>query len=298
MTPADDTGEQPADGSPELPADDGFEPPVGDAFERVHITAEALRDGSLLAAARLRASGDPSLVFLSDAEIEAGLDTMLADHPPQQDVWLFGYGSLMWNPAMHYAESRVGVVRGWHRSYCLWAHMGRGTPEAPGLMLALDRGGSSAGMLFRFPAATARAELSLPWRREMFTGSYAARWVTVDIDAAPDTHGGAGTPGEADAPNEADTPGEFNTQGEAGAGIAAGSVRAISFVANRAHVRYAGRLDEATIAAHIAVARGSLGTCVEYLEQTLAVLRAHGRTDHRLERLDRLVLRASVGALG
>jgi cation transport protein ChaC len=122
-------------------------------------------------------------------------------------------------------------------------------------MLALDRGGSSAGMLFRFPAATARAELLLPWRREMFTGGYLARWVRVDIETGP--------------------------------------VRAATFVANRAYKRYAGRLDEATIAAHLAVAGGSLGTCIEYLEQTLAVLRAHGRTDHRLERLDRLVAGAS-----
>jgi cation transport protein ChaC len=232
--------------------------PADDLLQSMRITAEALRDGSLIAAARSRASADVAL--RSDAEIEASLDAMLASHPAGQDVWLFGYGSLMWNPAMQYAESRPGTVRGWHRSYCLWAHMGRGSPEAPGLMLALDRGGSSAGMLFRFPAATARAELLLPWRREMFTGGYLARWVRVDIETGP--------------------------------------VRAATFVANRAYKRYAGRLDEATIAAHLAVAGGSLGTCIEYLEQTLAVLRAHGRTDHRLERLDRLVLRASAAAAG
>ena len=223
--------------------------PPDDAGGRVRITAEALRDGSLIAAARLRASGDPSL--LSDAAIEASLHAMLAAHPTDADVWLFGYGSLMWNPAMHYAETRPGKVRGWHRSYCLWAHMGRGTPDSPGLMLALDRGGSSNGLLFRFPAATAHAELLLPWQREMFTGAYLARWVRVDTDAGP--------------------------------------IRAVTFVANPAHPRYAGRLPEATIAARLAVARGSLGTCEEYLTHTLAVLHAHNRTDHRLERLARLV---------
>jgi cation transport protein ChaC len=237
--------------------------PADDIDRTVQITAEGLRDGSLIAAARLRASCDTA--FRSDAEIEASLDFMLARHPPGQDVWLFGYGSLMWNPAMHYAESRPGTVRGWHRSYCLWAHMGRGTPEAPGMMLALDRGGSSAGMLFRFPAATARAELLLPWRREMFTGGYLARWVRVDTEEGP--------------------------------------VRAASFVAHHGYPRYAGRLDEAVIAASLAVGAGSLGTCVEYLAHTLAVLRAHGRTDHRLERLERLVtdqvvLRASAVAVG
>jgi glutathione-specific gamma-glutamylcyclotransferase len=223
--------------------------PTNDATDRILITADALRDGSLIAAARLRNAGDPSL--LSEAQIAASLHNLLATHPPHDDVWLFGYGSLMWNPAMHYAESQPGLVRGWHRSYCLWAHMGRGTPASPGLMLALDRGGSSTGLLFRFPAATARAELLLPWRREMFTGTYLARWVRVDA--------------------------------------AAGPVRAATFVANQAHTRYAGRLDEPTIAARLAVAAGSLGTCAEYLTHTLAVLRAHGRTDHRLERLARLV---------
>lgn len=229
-------------------------PPVEDAFPLTRITADALRDGSLIAAARGRALADVSL--RTDAEIEASLDAALASHPDGEDVWLFGYGSLMWNPAMHYVESQPGVVRGWHRSYCLWAHMGRGSPEAPGMMLALDRGGSSAGMLFRFAAATARAELLLPWRREMFTGAYLARWVRVDTPAGP--------------------------------------VRAATFVANRAYPRYAGRLEEAVIAAHIAVASGSLGTCAEYLAHTLAVLRAHGRTDHRLERLERLVAGASA----
>lgn len=223
--------------------------PPDDPLDRVHITADGLRDGTLIAAARLRNAGDPSL--LSDTEIAASLQATLATHPPHDDVWLFGYGSLMWNPAMHYAETRPGQVRGWHRSYCLWAHMGRGTPDSPGLMLALDRGGSSNGLLFRFPAATAHAELLLPWQREMFTGAYLARWVRVDTDAGP--------------------------------------IRAATFVANPTHPRYAGRLPEATIAARLAVAGGSLGTCEEYLTHTLAVLHAHGRTDHRLERLARLV---------
>jgi cation transport protein ChaC len=189
--------------------------------ERIRIARQGLRDGSLIEMARRRAPAGS--VMRSEAEIQASLDAMLAHHKRDEDVWLFGYGSLMWNPAMHYAEARPGTVRGWHRSYCLWAHMGRGTPERPGLMLALDRGGSSAGLLFRFRAATAREELLLPWRREMFTATYEARWVHVDTREGP--------------------------------------VHAASFVANRAHPRYAGRLDEATIAGCLAVATGTLGSC-------------------------------------
>ena len=120
----------------------------------VIITRESLRDGTLLMAARERMP--PGTVILSDAVIAADLEAALASHPPGEDVWLFGYGSLMWNPAMEFAESRPAVVRGWHRQFCLWLHGGRGTPEKPGLMLALERGGSCAGLLFRIPAAEAR----------------------------------------------------------------------------------------------------------------------------------------------
>lgn len=217
--------------------------------QRITVTREALRDGSLLAAARRRVP--PGTTLLSDAAIEADLDARLARHPPGADVWLFGYGSLMWNPAIDFAERRPGAVHGWHRRFCLWLHMGRGSPDNPGLMLALDRGGRCAGLLFRIPAAAARAELLLAWRREMFTGAYHSRWVTAMTEAGP--------------------------------------VRAATFVANRAHPRYAGRLDEAAVAARVASASGSLGSCAAYLAETLGALRAAGLRDRALERLHRSV---------
>ncbi len=217
--------------------------------DQVTITREGLRDDSLLAAARLLMPRGTAL--LSDAEIEADLDATLAHHPPDQDVWLFGYGSLMWNPAIEYAERRAGTVNGWHRQFCLWLHMGRGSPDNPGLMLALDRGGRCAGMLFRIPAADARGELLLAWRRELFTGAYRSRWVTAMTDTGP--------------------------------------VRAVTFVANRRHLRYAGRLDEALVAARLATATGSLGSCAAYLADTLTALRSIGLRDRAMERLHGLV---------
>jgi glutathione-specific gamma-glutamylcyclotransferase len=215
---------------------------------RVTITREALRDGSLLAEARRRM---PPGVFRSEAAIEADLDATLKHHSPGEDVWLFGYGSLMWNPAFHFAERRGGIVRGWHRRYCLWLHGGRGSPEKPGLMLALDRGGSCAGILFRIAAAHVRHELLLVWRRELFTDAYNSRWVSVQTCDGP--------------------------------------VRAVSFVANRLHHRYAGAVDELEVAVRLASASGSLGTCQEYLTETLAALHGMGLHDHNLERLQRLV---------
>ena len=217
--------------------------------QTITITREGLRSGSLIRAARRRAP--PGTRLLSDAKIEASLDATLASLPPGEDAWLFGYGSLMWNPALHFAARCPGRVRGWHRRYCLWLPMGRGTPDNPGLMLALDRGGSCAGVLFRIRAAEARGELLLAWRREMFTGAYAARWVRA----------------------------------EAGHG----TVRAITFVANPSHPRYAGRLDESEIAARIAVAAGPLGSCATYLSETIAALHALGLSDRGLERLQRRI---------
>jgi glutathione-specific gamma-glutamylcyclotransferase len=201
----------------------------------------------------------PEVKVLTDAEQEASIQGLLEHHPRGADVWLFGYGSLMWNPAMHYAERRPGMVHGWHRRFCLWLEGGRGTPENPGLMLALERGGRCAGMLFRIPAAEARHELLLPWRRELFTGAYQSRWVTAIT--------------------------------------ADGPVRAATFVANRAHNRYAGRLDEALVATHLATATGSLGSCLAYLVETLEALEAAGLRDHSLERLRKLVGGSRVAAV-
>jgi glutathione-specific gamma-glutamylcyclotransferase len=217
--------------------------------DRVFITREGLRDGSLLAAARLRMP--PGTAMLSDAAIQADLDKTLAQHSAGTDIWLFGYGSLMWNPAIEYAEQRAGTVNGWHRRFCLWLHMGRGSPDNPGLMLALDRGGRCGGMLFRIPAAAARDELLLAWRRELFTGAYRSRWVTAMTEVGP--------------------------------------VRAATFVVNRAHLRYAQRMDDAAVAMRLASASGSLGSCASYLAETLGALQSLGLRDRTLERLQRMV---------
>jgi glutathione-specific gamma-glutamylcyclotransferase len=213
------------------------------------VTRDGLRDGSLLAAARLRAP--PGTVFRTDAEIEADLDAALAAQPPGSDVWLFGYGSLMWNPALHFDDRVPASVRGWHRRFCLWLHMGRGSPENPGLMLALERGGACHGVVYRIAAARAREELMLAWKRELFTGAYLSRWVVAQT--------------------------------------ATGPVRAATFVANRNHPRYAGRLPDHIVADRLANATGTLGTCRTYLEETAQSLRQLGRRDRTVERLQALI---------
>ncbi len=170
------------------------------------------------------------LRLLTDEERQASRMRAMSQAAPGQDVWVFGYGSLMWNPAFHFTERRLGHVYGFHRSFCMWTPLGRGSPENPGLMLALDNGGSCRGVAFRIAARQVDEELDIVWGREMITGSYYPRWVTVRTES--------------------------------------GTVRAITFVMNHKNERYAGRLPQETIIRHLATAGGKLGTAFEYLENT------------------------------
>ena len=217
-------------------------PPIPDPML---ITREGLADGSLLAQIRSRVL--PGMVVRSDQEIADCLDRTLVSQKPVEDVWVFGYGSLMWNPAFNFAEHDVAVVRGWQRRFCLWLEMGRGSPACPGLMLGLDRGGTCRGVAFRIPAKQARSELLLIWRREMFGTAYTARWVQARI---------------------------ANT-----------TVQAITFVVNRNNPRYVGKLHDDRAAQHIATATGSLGSCVSYFDNTIEHLDSLGIRDAGLRRI-------------
>ena len=136
--------------------------------------------------------------YVSPYPVDPMPDWVAALRDSAAPVWLFAYGSLMWNPAFHHTETVQGRVHGWSRKFCLWLHMARGSPDAPGLMLALDRGGACHGMAFRIAAAEVRQELRLLWRREMLTGAYETRWVRVEA-------------GEGRAANTADSPGAPRT---------------------------------------------------------------------------------------
>jgi len=190
----------------------------------------------------------------SDAELQASLETTLQTHPSIEDLWLFAYGSLIWNPVFHYCDRRLGKLYGWHRQFCLWTPLGRGTPENPGLVLGLERGGCCRGVLYRIAAAHIRSELLLVWRREMVVGSYIPRWVKV-MDGTT-------------------------------------RINALTFTINPLHPNYAGKLAMAIAAQHIATAGGKLGSCADYLMQTVAGLSSVGLQDQYL-----LALQAQVLAL-
>jgi len=214
---------------------------------KIRITRETLIDGTVRARQREYAATHTDMRWRTEAEMALLLDKILSSHPAAEDLHVFGYGSLIWNPAFEYADFRPALLRGWHRRFCLKMYSGRGTPESPGLMLALDHGGACKGVAFRIEAAKTRQELGLLWQREMYGGGYHARWVNLQT--------------------------------------AQGPIRAVTFVINRAHPRYLKELSVEQTAALIATGSGDLGSCREYLENTVQHLADLGLKDAGLSRI-------------
>ncbi len=195
---------------------------------------------------------DPSLHVLSDDELFASLHGTIGQRPAGEDIWLFGYGSLIWNPTIAFVEKRSGTIYGYHRRFCLRTRLGRGTPERPGVVLGLDRGGCCRGVAFRIKRSDAEKELELVWRREMLSNAYVPRWLSMQTEEGP--------------------------------------VTAVGFVMNRDHDRYCGALEEDELAGIIDEATGFLGPCSDYLFNTVDHLKELGIPDSGLQRLKDKVL--------
>lgn len=206
---------------------------------------ESLRLQQMIAVEKL------GLSILSTAELEASIAQILQQKPPQSDVWIFAYGSLIWNPILKYCDRISGKIYGWHRSFCLRTPVGRGTPENPGLVLALESGGSCRGIAYRIAPELIAPELLLLWRREMVVGSYIPRWVKVFA---------VGT-----------------------------SIDAIVFTINPKHPMYDPKLSIEAVATTIATAEGALGSCSDYLSQTIYGLAEHQIIDRGLLNLQKQV---------
>ena len=195
----------------------------------------------------------PDLRLLTESERFESLRQTLAARPKGEALWLFGYGSLIWNPQIHAVERRTATVRGWHRAFCLSTRAGRGTPENPGLVLGLDAGGSCTGVAFRIAEELVETELALLWRREMLAGSYIPRWLALE-DAS---------------------------------GVRFGY--GIAFTVDTQCEQYAGNLAKEAVIRQLASASGELGSSADYLFRTCAGLRAEGIPDPELETLSRIV---------
>ncbi len=167
---------------------------------------------------------------------------------PGADLWVFAYGSLMWNPGFPFIERHVATLNGYHRRFCVASHRYRGTPETPGLVLGLDHGGSCRGIVFRIAAAEVPAALDYLWDREMTNRVYRPLFRRLR-----------------------------RRDGKA--------VEACCFVVDRQHYQYCGGLDEASVIQRIARCCGQRGPNVEYLANTVSHLDALGIPDAALRRI-------------
>ena len=163
---------------------------------------------------------------------------------PDGDLWIFGYGSLMWHAGFEHTEVRTARIHGFHRSLCVWSWVHRGTRGNPGLVLGLDRGGSCTGRLFRVAAASRQAALAYLAAREMVTPVYVP---TRCLALAGDRR-----------------------------------VAALTFTVDRGHPQYAGRLTLALARDVVRQSAGRGGANCDYIAQTVDQLRDLGVHDRFL----------------
>ncbi|MPZ44137.1 MAG: gamma-glutamylcyclotransferase [Betaproteobacteria bacterium] len=215
-------------------------------MSRYKLTRESILDGSLRAASQALLGVNAR--YLSDEERARQIEQALVSAPDPDAIWVFGYGSLMWNPAFHFAERRTARIHGYHRQFCLWARAGRGSPERPGLMLGIEPGGSCNGVIYRIAPGLVKSELDVLWRREMNSAAYRPEWVAARTRER--------------------------------------TVHAITFAVNRSHERYIGDLDLVSTARYLAQGAGPLGLCCDYLFETVTHLRELGVRDRHLEVLE------------
>lgn len=187
--------------------------------------------------------------LLTEEQRQASLEASLAHWNGRDDLWIYGYGSLIWRPEFSFAETRPALLRGYHRSLCLWSRVNRGTPERPGLVFGLDVGGSCRGVVYRIPASDVPHTLTELWKREMPSGAYIPKWLSCATEPSP--------------------------------------VQALAFVMDRSQPAYISGLTQEQLVAIVRHAHGSYGPCTEYVLETAQALEQAGIHDRKLDTLVR-----------
>jgi cation transport protein ChaC len=174
-------------------------------------------------------------------------EALLANWPPSQDLWIFGYASLIWRPEFEILEQHHTKIQGWHRALKMWSRLNRGTPECPGLVFALLSGGSCQGLVFRTPARQVRQTIEQLWLREMPNSVYTTRWLQCPTPQGP--------------------------------------VNALAFTLPRSSPSYTGNLSTAQYQHIFQNATGRYGTTLDYAQETFHSLKQQGIHDKALEAL-------------
>ncbi|WP_420992173.1 gamma-glutamylcyclotransferase [Cupriavidus sp. 30B13] len=218
------------------------------------FTRETINSGAYLGSFDL-----PKDVVWTQGQIDASLAETMRARPAGGEVWVFAYGSLMWNPLLNFDRREIATLHGWRRSFCLRMIAGRGSPEVPGRMLALEAGGSTHGVALRLAAGTLEDELRVLWIREMVTGSYLPTWAPLTLADGTET-------------------------------------AAIAFVANTARPQYERDSSVATVASIIAAASGSFGSNADYVLALECALSECALADEYIEALAAALRRRAPSA--
>lgn len=173
---------------------------------------------------------------------------------PGKDFYVFAYGSLMWRPDFPFVAIMPATLHGYHRAFCITSTHYRGTTERPGLVLGLDRGGMCIGRLYRIGPTDAPDVAEYLHQRELITGCYVPKHVSLRLQDGTHAEG-------------------------------------LTYVADRAHYQYAGKLDERRIAQVVRHAAGVMGSNRDYLRNTVQHLEEMGIADTSLHRILKLVER-------
>jgi cation transport protein ChaC len=167
-----------------------------------------------------------------------------------EELWVFAYGSLMWRPDFAYLERRNARLVGAHRALCVLSFVHRGTPETPGLVLGLDRGGNCRGIAYRVAAGKRAETIDYLRAREQVTMVYREAWRRVWLDDDPQQ-----------------------------------SIQALCYMVDRGHPQYAGRLTLAEQLHYVRQGHGRSGPCRDYVLAAVKELETLGVRDPDLHRL-------------
>ncbi len=212
------------------------------------LSRDSLTDDSFKQQMLDEAPGEMTL--MEEGAFEASRRAILDKAQETGELWVFGYGSLIWNPIVEVAERRLARLPGHSRRFCVWAPIGRGSPDHPGLWLALDEGGDGCdGVALRLPDGKWEEETTILWRREMISGVYRPAWLMLET--------------------------------------ADGPLPSCVFLSNPGHDRYSAAVSHEEQVNAIATGEGSLGTCRAYLYDLADGLTRHDLSDPYIDRLER-----------
>ena len=198
----------------------------------IKLTKENINDGHLGDKIKSISGSDK---VLTKNELIKERRKIIPDNGIGEDIYIFGYGSLLWNPTINYETQHLAKIYGFHRSFCMKTHLGRGSFKNPGLMLGLDKGGSCRGLAYKLNKNDAIKNIDILFKREMVTGAYKPKLLKTKLDN-----------------NEI--------------------VFSLAFTVDKKHKNYFNEKNTFIKANMISEANGFLGSCREYFEYTLESL--------------------------